>query len=443
MCMDRTRHYNQIIKFIIKSQVNLFMFNALQQSIKVLKSNLIRTILTTLGIIIGIASVILVLSAGAGFRGLVNSQLEVWGTDTLFIETKVPPTTKNISSKNPASADFSRAGSAVAITTLKQKDLNDIKKIDNVKNTYGIVTGLSVASYGNNAKNVIYYGMSHERFEIDKNTLKSGRFFSQTEDFGSSQVIILGYNIAKDLFEQDDPLGKLVKIGNLNFQVIGVYNEQGSFGGFNADDIIYMPLTTAQKKLLGINHLLVGVVQMENSNISDITAEQIRQIIRKNHNITDPVKDDFVVTTQAEALEIFDTIFGGITILLICIASISLIVGGVGIMNIMYVIVTERTSEIGLKKALGARNNDILLEFLIESVVVTIIGGILGIILGALLSWVVFLIAKNSGLDWVFKVPFYSILIGVGVSGTIGIIFGVFPALSASKLDPIEAMRYE
>lgn len=419
------------------------MFKALQQSIKVLKANPVRTVLTTLGIVIGIATVILVLSAGAGFRSLIDAQLQAYGTDTLFIETRVPPTTKNRAVNSATSADFSRAASATAITTFKQKDLNDVEKLGNVKGAYGIVTGLAVTSYRDNAKSAIYYGSSYKRFEIDKNTLKSGRFYTQAEDMGASQVVILGSNIANDLFGQDEALNKLIKIGNLNFQVIGVYDEQGNFGGAGADDILYIPMQTAQKKLLGIDYLLVGIVQLEDSNLGEGTAEEIKTILRKNHNITDSAKDDFTVTTQAQAMDTFNTIFSGITILLICIASISLVVGGVGIMNIMYVVVTERTSEIGLKKALGAKNKDILIEFLVESVLVTIIGGILGIILGAFGGWIISIIATASGLDWVFSVPFYSILLGVGVSATIGIGFGVLPARSASKLDPIEALRYE
>lgn len=418
------------------------MFSALQQSIKVLKANPVRTVLTTLGIVIGIASVILVLSAGEGFRSLINQQLAAWGTDTLFIETRVPPTTKNRASNNPASSDFSRAMSTVQITSFKNSDLNEIKKLGNVKGVYGIATGQAVASYRNNAKSIIYYGVGAEMFKIDKHTLKRGRFFTETEDSGAAQVAILGSNIAKDLFLQDEPVGKLVKIGNFNFQVIGVYNVQGALSG-GADDIIFLPLATTQKKMLGIHHLLVGVVQIKDTDKTEILAQEIKTTMRRLHNITDPYKDDFTVTTQAQAMEIFNTIFGGVTILLICIASISLVVGGVGIMNIMYVIVTERTSEIGLKKALGAKNSDILFEFLAEAVLVTLIGGILGILLGTFGGWIISLIAVTNGLDWIFSVPFYSILLGVGVSAIIGISFGVLPARSASKLDPIEALRYE
>jgi len=402
----------------------------------------VRTVLTTLGIVIGIATVILVLSAGAGFRSLIDSELASWGTDTLFVETRVPPTTKN-RANSATSADFSRVSSAVAITTFKQRDLDNIKKIGNVVNDYGIVTGMAVTSYRDTAKNIIYYGQSAERFLIDKHTLSAGRFYTASEDAGGAQVVILGSNLAKDLFAQDDPIGKLIRVGNLNFQVIGVYNPQGSVGGGSSDDLLYMPLTTAQKKMLGIDYLTIAVVQIKDTKLAASTAEQIRQLMRTSHNITNPDKDDFTVTTQAEAMDTFNTIFNGITILLVCIAAISLVVGGVGIMNIMYVVVTERTSEIGLKKALGAKNTDILSEFLMESVLVTVLGGIIGIILGAVMGWLVSVIAVASGLSWTFSVPMYAIVIAVSVSGTIGIGFGVFPARSAAKMDPIEALRYE
>ncbi|MFA6190049.1 MAG: ABC transporter permease [Candidatus Staskawiczbacteria bacterium] len=414
-----------------------------QQSIKALSANPVRTILTTLGIVIGIATVITVLSAGAGFRSLIDAELAAWGTDTLFIETRVPPTTKSLANNNAASADLSRATSTVQITTFKTTDLDAIKKINNVSGAYGMTTGLSVASYRDNAKSAIYFGVGADMFSIDKHTLKSGRFFTEAEDSGAIQVVILGSNLADDLFGQDDSIGKLIRVGSLNFQVIGVYNPQGSLSAGGADDGLYMPLITAQKKMLGVNYITIGVVQLADVNLSDITAELIRQTMRDLHNVSNPDKDDFMVTTQADAMNTFNTIFDGITILLIAIASISLIVGGVGIMNIMYVVVTERTAEIGLKKAVGATNSEILKEFLTESILVTVLGGIMGIILGAILSWLVSFIATANGLVWVFTVPLYAIIIAVGVSAVIGISFGVLPARSAARLDPIEALRYE
>lgn len=414
------------------------MKKAIKQSIKALRANLGRTLLTMLGIVIGIGTVILVLSAGAGFRSLINSQVDAFGSNTLFIETRVPPTTK---SRAAGSSGSGGSFSGVVISSFKERDLDEIKKLGNVSGAYGIVTGLSPASYRNNKKTVIYYGASSERFEIDKNKLSSGRFYTQSEDTGGAQVVILGSNVAKELFVQDDPIGKLLRIGTLNFQVIGVYTAQGAIGG--GDDIVYMPLNTAQKKMLGIDYITVGIVQLKDINLVDGTSEDIKNLMRRNHSITNPDKDDFIVQSQAQALDTFNTIFSGITYLLIAIAAISLIVGGVGIMNIMYVVVTERTSEIGLKKALGARESDILNEFLVESVLVTIFGGIIGIALGALLGWIVSIIATSANLAWTFSVPLYAIVLGFGVSAIIGISFGVFPARSAAKMDPIEALRYE
>ncbi|MBI3888185.1 ABC transporter permease [Candidatus Nomurabacteria bacterium] len=413
------------------------MIKAFKQANKALLANPGRTLLTMLGIVIGIGTVILVLSAGAGFRSLINAQVDTLGSNTLFIQTRVPPTTKNRAATSGGAGD---AFSGVVISSFKQRDLDEIKKLGNVVDDYGIVTGLAPASYRNNKKTLIYYGASAERFNIDRNTLSEGRFYTSSEDAGGAQVVLIGANVAKNLFAQDDPVGKLLRLGTLNFQVIGVYNPQGALGD---DDIVYMPLNTAQKKMLGIDYMSVGIVQLQNINLADSTSEDIKTLMRHNHNITNPDKDDFIVQSQAQALDTFNTIFNGITYLLIAIAAISLIVGGVGIMNIMYVVVTERTSEIGLKKALGARESDILNEFLVEAVLVTVLGGIIGIAGGAFLGWVVSIIATSAHLAWTFSVPFYAIAIGFGVSAVIGISFGVFPARSAARMDPIEALRYE
>lgn len=412
------------------------MWTAFRQANKILLANPTRTVLTTLGIMIGIATVILVLSAGAGFRSLIDDQVASLGTNTLFIATKIPSANKSVASAG------NEIGGGVIITSLVQRDLDDVKKLPNVSNAYGMVTGQAVASYRNNQKNVIYLGSSAARFEVDRTALKSGRFFTASEDNSGAQVIILGNKLATTLFNSDEPVGKLVRLGNLNFSVIGVYEPAGGLGG-GTDDYATIPLGTAQKKMLGINYIIRGVVQISDLNLSDYTANEITNQLRRNHGITDPNKDDFIVSTQGQVMEIFNTIFGGITLLLIAIAAISLIVGGVGIMNIMYVVVTERTAEIGLKKALGAKNSDILLEFMMESVMVTLLGGAVGIIFGAALTWLLAFIAINSGLAWTFLVPWYAIAIGFGVSAVIGISFGVLPARSAARLNPIEALGHE
>ncbi|HBD24883.1 MAG: hypothetical protein A2566_01020 [Candidatus Zambryskibacteria bacterium RIFOXYD1_FULL_40_13] len=414
------------------------MITALKQSIKALKSNPGRTALTMLGIIIGIGTVILVLSAGAGFRSLIDNEVDTLGTNTIFIQTKVPPTTKNRASN---SQSISSAFSGVTITSFKQRDLDDIEKLPNVVDSYGIVTGQALAIYRSNKKSTIYYASSASRFNFDKTELAKGRVYSEAEDSSGATVAILGSKVAEDLFGQDDPLGKLFRLGNLNFQVIGVYESQGALS--DTDGIVFIPITTAQKKLLGIDYMSIGIIQLADITKADSTVEQIKILVRDNHNITDPYKDDFSVQTMDEAMATFNTIFSGITYLLIAIATISLIVGGVGIMNIMYVVVTERTAEIGLKKALGAREGDIMNEFLMEAVLVTVFGGIIGIAFGAFLGWVVSLIATNANMTWTFSVPIYAVLLAFGVSASIGIFFGVFPARSASRMDPIEALRSE
>ncbi|MFA5888857.1 MAG: ABC transporter permease [Candidatus Paceibacterota bacterium] len=416
------------------------MLTAIKQSIKALSANKGRTALTMLGIIIGIGTVILVLSAGAGFRSLIDAQVATLGSNTLFVQVRVPPTTKNRAASDTQNG-LGSALTGVTITSFKQRDLDDIKKLPNIINDYGIVTGQAVAVYRDNKKSVIYYGSGADRFSIDKTKLEKGRFFTESEDNGGANVAILGATVAEDLFGQDEPVGKLFRLGTLNFQVIGVYEAQGAMS--ENDGIIFVPLNTAQKKMLGVDYLLVGIVELQDITKADSTIEQIKILLRDNHNITDPAKDDFTVMSQAQALETFNTIFNGITYLLIAIAAISLIVGGVGIMNIMYVVVTERTAEIGLKKALGARESDILNEFLMEAVLVTLLGGIIGIGFGAFLGWVVSLIATSAHLAWAFSVPFYAIALGFGVSAAIGIFFGVFPARSAARMDPIEALRYE
>ncbi|MFA6300764.1 MAG: ABC transporter permease [Candidatus Paceibacterota bacterium] len=414
------------------------MIKAFTQSVKALRANKGRTFLTMLGIVIGIGTVILVLSAGAGFRSLIDSQVAVFGSNTLFVQTHIPSATKK---RSDATDGPGGAIVGVVITSFKQRDLDAINKLQNVSGSYGIITGQAVSQYRNNKKNTIYYGTGAERFNIDKTPLASGRFFSRAEDVSGAQVAILGATVAEDLFGQDDPLGKLFKLGTLNFQVIGVYAPQGALS--DSDGTVFVPLNTAQKKLLGVDYITVAVVALNNVNDADATAEQIKITMRNNHNITNPDKDDFIVQTQAQAMDTFNTIFNGITYLLIAIAAISLLVGGVGIMNIMYVVVTERTSEIGLKKALGARESDILREFLTEAVLVTVVGGVIGIAVGALLGFAVSLVAESANLAWTFSVPVYSIVLGFGVSAIIGISFGVFPARSAAKMDPIEALRYE
>ncbi|MFA6585704.1 MAG: ABC transporter permease [Candidatus Paceibacterota bacterium] len=413
------------------------------QAIRGITHNKSRTFLTTLGIMIGIGTVVLVLSAGEGFKSYINAQVEMFGSNTLSIETAVPPSTKtrNANAKNN-DLQNSSANNAVPITTLKNKDIQDIKNIPNVKNAYGASVAQEVVTYGSVSKNVFIFGADASRFDIDKGVIASGRPYTEEENKSLAQVAILGSTIATDLFGENDPLGKLIRVGNYNLEVIGVYEPRGSLGSTD-DEQVFIPITTLQKKFLGIDYLFYGIVELADGNKADATALDVSDMIRRNHSITDPAKDDFVVKTQAQNLETFNTILNAVTFLLIAIALISLVVGGVGVMNIMYVVVTERIGEIGLKKALGARNKDILFEFLIEAVLLTLLGGVIGILGGAALSYAVAKIAQSFNFAWSFIVPLYGIILSVSMSMIIGIIFGVFPARSASLLNPIEALNKE
>jgi putative ABC transport system permease protein len=416
-----------------------------KQAIRGIKSSPSRTFLTTLGIVIGIGTVIFVLSVGEGFKSYINSQVDAFGSNTIIVQTSVPASTKQRagSSNGTSSEPNSGANNAVPITTLKMRDVEDIKNISNVKNAYGASAGQQVVTYKDVSKSTFIFGASAARFNIDKGVIADGRGFSIQEDKGLAQVAVLGDKIATDLFQDEEPVGKLIRIGNYNFEVIGVYEHTGGLDPTNNGSEIIIPVTTLQKKIQGIDYLIYAVVELIDNSKADITALDVADLLRQNHYIADPSRDDFKVQTQKESLNTFNTILQAITFLLIAIASISLVVGGVGVMNIMYVVVTERIGEIGLKKALGARNKDILYEFLIEAVLLTIIGGVIGIIGGSLLSFIASKVAQNFGLKWEFIVPLWSMALAVSVSMMIGIVFGVFQARNAAKLNPIEALNKE
>lgn len=419
------------------------MNTILKQAYRGLRANPVRTLLTTLGIVIGIATVIIVLSAGEGFRSFINYQIEQFGSNSIYVETRIPPTTKSRASGSGGGVSGNQASQAVQITSLKSKDVEDVRRLPGVLGAYGAVIGQKVVAYGQIQKNTFIFGSSADRFVIDKGKIATGRAYTEQEELALAQVTVLGHDLAQDLFGNDNPVGKTVRIANLNFQVIGVYERRGSFGFSNDDQQAFIPLSTAQKKLLGIDHLLYMVAQAKDSDKTSPLVEDMRLLLRQNHGISDPAKDDFTVQNQAQSLETFNTILKGVTFLLIAVAAISLLVGGVGIMNIMYVVVTERIAEIGLKKAVGAKPKDILLEFLVEAILLTLAGGVLGILAGAGFAYVVSIAANAFGFPWAFAVPLSGILLGLGVAGGIGLVFGVFPARRASKLDPIEALRYE
>lgn len=414
------------------------MVKTFQLTWRQLTKNKGRAILTIFGVTIGVAVVILVLSAGNGVKRLIIGELDSFGSNWINIEVKVPSTGK-ISLENIQSM----AG-GVTITTLTLDDAKHVLALDNISDVYAGVTTQAIFEYGTEKKQPTIFAVTASYANIDSGTvIKKGRFYSEEEDMSASEVIVLGPALKETLFGNDEAVGKNIKVGGKSFMVIGELEERGATGFFNYDEIAYIPLQTAQKKMMGINHILFMIAQMKDGDKSDATAEEIMWIIRERHGITDPEKDDFSVTTQQESVEMINTIFLGIQTLLVILGAISLIVGGVGIMNVMYVSVVERTFEIGLRKAVGAREKEIRRQFLTEAVVLTMFGGIIGIAVGIVLSFFMALGGQYAGLNWQFAISIPSIFIGTSFSIGIGLIFGYFPAKKAATLDPILALRHE
>lgn len=407
-----------------------------------MRANKMRTALTLLGLVIGIMTVIIVFAAGEGIRGLVLGQIESFGTDTIYTEVKVP-------SNKTGSAGDNQSGNAqasgVQVTTLTLDDMEAFKKLPNVGLGYGAVLSQEQASYGNELRRAFVLGASADYINIDSaSKLAEGRFYTDAEDRSLANVVVLGAGMKEKLFGDSDALGQSVRLRNERFTVIGVMAGRGAVMFMNFDDYIYVPVRTLQKKLMGIDYVSYMVHKLDDANQSEATADEGRYLMRQRHNIDDPVKDDFRITTMQESLATLNTITNALTFLLLAIVAISLVVGGVGIMNVMYVAVTERTMEIGLRKAVGATSGDIMKQFLAEAVLVTLLGGIVGSLLGTGIAYLISFIANNLlGFEWRFSIPITAYIVALGFSFVFGIIFGVTPARSAAKLDPIEALRTE
>ncbi|HPA25397.1 MAG TPA: ABC transporter permease [bacterium] len=412
-------------------------FSTLHIAYNSIKLHKVRSALTVLGLFIGVMSIIVVMNVGQGLKGLILDYVEIFGSDYIQTETKVPSTARNSSDSAMSMA------TGVTVTTLKLADAEEVGKHPNIKGYYAGQMGQAVASYQDETKTVMLWGVSASFFDLSKMAIAEGRAYEVEEDNSEARVAVIGASLKEKLFGADSALEKYIKIGNKNFRVIGVMEAQGSSMFFDVDSIVYLPLKTLQKQILGVDYIQFFTAYLKDQSQAYSTASDIESILREEHKITDPKKDDFAVTTMDEAMGMIDTITGGLSLLLAAIAAISLLVGGVGIMNIMYVSVTERTYEIGLRKALGATSKNILWQFLWEAIFLTFIGGLIGVIFGTLFSFLGAIIAKSAGFDLGLTFTPMGFILGVGFSVVVGLIFGVYPARKAAAMDPVEALRQE
>lgn len=399
-----------------------------------LKTNRSRAILTILGITIGITAIITVMSLGQGAQNLILGQIQSIGSKVVAIAPGRQP-------KGPTDM------ASVFTDSLRQKDITALERKENLPNLAGImpvVFGSDSAVYDNNTYRPTIFGVNSLFADIYDAHPSEGVIFTDEEVRAYADVVVIGAKLKDKLFGESDALGQKIKIKGKSFKIIGILPKKGAGAFINFDDAAIIPYTTAQQYIFGIKYFHRLVVEADNeANVDQLVAD-IKTTLRNSHNITDPTKDDFFVETQAEALKTVGTITSVLTLFLASIAAISLLVGGVGIMNIMLVSVTERTREIGLRKAIGATDSNILTQFLLESVILTCLGGVLGITLGALFSLLASIILTRAlSQSWDFTVPLIAIFLGLGVSAFIGLVFGLYPARQAAKKSPIEALRYE
>lgn len=401
-----------------------------------LMSAKLRSFLSILGIIIGVASVIMIFAFGKAAQELILDRVRGVGSNLIAV---LPGASDE---DGPPAQAF-----GISVTTLKYRDLQALtnkKKVPEVEAGAGYARGTAIVSSDNEEASFSVVGTTATYVKVENTELAEGRFFTEGEERGMARVAILGPQTVEDLFGDEDPINKRIEIKNHNFKIIGVFKERGSTAfGTSQDDAVFIPLRTAQKLLLGINHLAFIRLKVKDADLVSSAMKNVKATLREQHDIDDPDKDDFSVRNQEAALKSLTGITDVLRYFLLAVGSVSLLVGGVGIMNIMLIAVNQRIREVGLRKAVGAKTEDVLVQFLIESVFVSVVGGVLGIILGISVSFLVSIIVKHLGYNWQLIISIESLLLAVSVSAGIGILFGIYPAKKASKISPMEALRYE
>ena len=389
-------------------------------------ANKMRSILTMLGIIIGVAAVIALVSIGNGVKQDIQNSISSLGSNLLMVMPGAPRT--------PGVRP-----SAGSMKSLKVSDYEAISKLDGVKAASPMTNGSYVVIYQNKNWTTSVSGVSYNYLDVNNWSMKSGRFLSEKNVQNRERVAVVGKTVVKNLFGDEDPVGAEIRVKNIPFRIIGVLNSKGSGAmGNDQDDMVIIPYTTAMERVEGVDYLrMIYVVGKDESGIDRLQSD-IENLLRVRHGIKDTNLDDFNIQNMNSIMETMEETTGTLTLFLGAVAAISLVVGGIGIMNIMLVSVTERTREIGVRKALGATYNVIVTQFLIEAVVISLMGGIIGIILGIGSSK---LIGMASGMSTVISIP--TIVMSFAFSMAIGLIFGIYPARKAAKLNPIDALHYE
>ena len=402
-----------------------------------LKHGKMRSLLTMLGIVIGISSVIILMSIGQSAQDYILAQVQGLGSNLIIV---IPGGSNNGRLQSPAQAQ------GIIIKSLVQQDVDALGRDPSISAVTEEARGQGNASFGDNSEIVTFDGVPANFFDVRNFVVQNGYPFTVNDVQAYNHVAVIGSALATTLFGAgSDPVGQSIQVKNIQFRVVGVLEKKGTGAfGIDQDNIVLVPITVAQNQMLGITYFNDIMVEANNDYNIDFAQARVESILEQDHNITDPAKDDFTIETQQDVLSLLGNITSILTLFLAAIASISLVVGGIGIMNIMLVSVIERTKEIGLRKSVGATNNDILQQFLVESVMLTFIGGVIGIALGGLVvgaAWLV--ITKIAGVAWTFAFPISAVVLAVIVSSMTGIAFGIYPASQAARKSPIEALRYE
>jgi len=409
----------------------------LKTALTSLRANKVRSGLTILGIVIGIGAIMVIMSLGQGAQNLIVSQLQGLGSRTIIV----------IPGREPSGPTDPSVIETILSDSLGTRELDALRRKTNaprVERVLPLVFGVQTTEYQGETFRPTILGATREVAEIFDATPSVGFMFDENDVKSNADVVVLGHRVKEELFGASTALGERIKIKGRNFRVIGVLPKKGQVSFFNFDESVLIPYTTAQRFVFGIKHFNRLIVEVDSERAVEQTVEDIQITLRNMHNITDPEKDDFFVVTQQGVIDQVTAIVGALTAFLSSVVAISLLVGGIGIMNIMLVSVTERTREIGLRKSLGATNKDILYQFLLEAVVLTGAGGLIGIILGAILSFAASVgLALYLGTDFTFSLPIFAAFLGLFVSFFVGVVFGLYPARQASKKSPMEALRYE